>query len=496
MTLSSFILFFFLLGTVIVLLHDNAAAAFTTTQQQQHPQSRIPWTTMIKTTTMTKTTKRIHQHQTLTVIQRSASSSSSSDDDNVMEATTTTTTTSATQEDSSLMVQQVQASVQDLKRTLEREYASFFSPMERDYYAKSVTFDDPMTELEGIDSYERNVDMLSGKNIIGKILFRDAGIVLHNIKGGHVTTTTTSNDDDHDETGVMVSDLTTRWTLRLTFQALPWQPTARFSGISVYQVHPGGPKGVQVLKQTDYWDSINLQQNGSGLYQKVAVTKALSDFLQQLLKPATNFAAPSAGIEVPYQLLRRGVDYEVRRYPSFVAVQTPYERRDVGFSILGAFCGGSSSTTTGDGGGGRLNPLAPALMTIPDDNGKDKVMMWPLAYAPPGSDTPPSNVVASVKAIKEQDSNNMWQACDIVMVPERVVAIGSFADASVEPVVRTAHRLLRDACQRDGLMIDNDNDDDDSSSSVTFAQYDAIFSMGQRRGEVWIELKEGQHPWS
>ena len=347
----------------------------------------------------------------------------------------------------------VKTDVDQLKRTLEREYASFFSPMEREFYAPEVTFDDPMTALEGVDSYERNVDMLSGKNIIGKILFRDAGIVLHNIEGGEV------NSDGS------INDIITRWTLRLTFQALPWQPTARFSGISVYNVQAGGPKGVQVMKQTDYWDSINIAEGGT--YQKVPKGAAISHFLDQM-KPS-QFAAPSAGKELPYQLLRNGMDYEVRRYPAFTAVQTTYERRDEGFSELGSFCSS-------------LDPLSPALFSIVPS--EPKAMMWPLGFAPPGTSTPPE-----IPAALEKLENPLYRDCEIVTFPERVVAIGSYSDASMEPVVRKADRLLREACERDGLTVPASTKD-----CLTFAQYDAIYSMGKRRGEVWIELED--HPWT
>eukprot|EP00527_Entomoneis_sp_CCMP2396_P006492 CAMPEP_0198139662 /NCGR_PEP_ID=MMETSP1443-20131203/2943_1 /TAXON_ID=186043 /ORGANISM="Entomoneis sp., Strain CCMP2396" /LENGTH=434 /DNA_ID=CAMNT_0043801861 /DNA_START=97 /DNA_END=1401 /DNA_ORIENTATION=+ len=365
---------------------------------------------------------------------------------------------------------QVQASVKQLKRTLEREYASFFSPMERDFYAEKVTFDDPMTNLEGVAAYERNVDMLSGKNIIGKILFRDAGIVLHKVEGGVVT----QEEQDNGRTAVHISDVITRWTLRLTFQALPWQPTARFSGISVYNLQPGGPKGVQVVKQTDYWDSINIAKGGT--YQKVPKGAAIAHFLEQM-KP-TQFEAPSAGNELPYSLLRRGTDYEVRRYPAFTAVQTNYERRDEGFSELGTFSSG-------------LNPLSPALFTVASSSSEQeqqqpKSMMWPLGFAPPGSSTPPELPDAVEKAEKE-----IWKKknCKIVKIPERVVAIGSYTDASVAPVVRKADRFLREACERDGLTVTTSTQD-----TLNFAQYDAIYSMGKRRGEVWIELEK--HPWT
>lgn len=230
----------------------------------------------------------------------------------------------------------LQASVTDLKKVLEREYVSFFDPMERAYYSPTVSFEDPMTALEGVDAYQNNVDMLASRTFLGKFLFGDAGIVLHSVEGG-------------DLDGTKIDQIVTRWTLRVTAKILPWSPTARFTGISVYDVVPGGPKGVMVEHQTDYWDSINLipgiaksgskdKRFGAKAYQKVDKSIAVQDFLNQL-KPE-NAIAPSAGPELPYQVLRRGDGYEVRRYPSCAYVTLPYERRDEAFGTLGAFCSG------------------------------------------------------------------------------------------------------------------------------------------------------------
>jgi Uncharacterized conserved protein (DUF2358)/SOUL heme-binding protein len=212
---------------------------------------------------------------------------------------------------------------------LEREYTSFFNPMEREWYSERVTFEDPLTSLSGVDQYQGNVDMLASRTLMGKVLFEDAGIVLHSVTGGAIR----SGESGKAE----IEDIVTRWTLRLTAKVLPWQPTARFSGISVYRVVPGGPKGALITKQTDYWDSINLQPGGQ-TYQKADKSAALSDFLGQL-QPGT-FVAPSAGPELPYSLLRRGDGYEVRRYPALVAVETNYERRDEGFLTLGSVTSG------------------------------------------------------------------------------------------------------------------------------------------------------------
>ena len=76
-------------------------------------------------------------------------------------------------------------------------------------------------------------------------------------------------------------------------------------------------------------------------------------------------------------------------------------------------------------------------------------------------------------------------------MPERVVAIRRFADAIVEPVVRKTDRELRTELAKDGLVPEQSND----NSSLLFAQYDAVFSMGERRSEVHTPLKEGSHPW-
>lgn len=129
-----------------------------------------------------------------------------------------------------------------------------------------------------------------------------------------------------------------------------------------------------------------------------------------------------------------------------------------------------------------LSPLAPTLLRVSDTT---KNMVWPLEFARPGQDT----VQASPELVKraKEDGAGVSQ----VTIPERVVAVGCFSQASTEAVVRTAQRDLLAACRRDGLVV-ADGDD----NALEFAQYDAIFSMGKRRGEVWVELENDKHPWS
>lgn len=236
--------------------------------------------------------------------------------------------------ESAALCDQLETSISKLKRVLTREYTTFFNPMEREWYSSDVTFQDPLTSLSGVDSYQNNVDLLSGRTLLGSLLFSDASIILHSITGGVVALSSTNN-----QSSLSISDITTRWTLRFRFKILPWKPTAVFSGISVYKVVEGGPQGVQILKQNDYWDSINLQSDGS--YKPVDKSVGLTDFLDQL-KPS-DLRAPSAAPELPYILLRRGQGYEIRRYPGFNAAKIKYERRDEGFSLLGSYTQGEPS---------------------------------------------------------------------------------------------------------------------------------------------------------
>jgi hypothetical protein len=227
------------------------------------------------------------------------------------------------------VIENTKRAVDKLKNVLEREYISFFAPMQKEYYAESVSFDDPMTSLAGVDAYQNNVDMLASRTFLGKILFEDAGIALHSVEGGEVAADGS------------ISEITTRWTLRVTAKVLPWTPTARFSGISVYEVSAGGSEGVQVVHQTDFWDSINIRPSSGGEYQKVDTLTAVKDFLGQV-KPE-NANAISAGPEVPFQLLRRGDGYEVRRYPAYTVAKIPYDRRDEGYDILATITKGKCS---------------------------------------------------------------------------------------------------------------------------------------------------------
>lgn len=132
------------------------------------------------------------------------------------------------------------------------------------------------------------------------------------------------------------------------------------------------------------------------------------------------------------------------------------------------------------------SPLAPSIQEVSNRDEQKKTMSWPLTYAAPGQYSPPP----VNKSVLEKVKDPLWSVCSIETIPSQVVAVGAYADASVGPIVRRADKELREACKRDGIKIPPSTE-----AAVRFAQYDAIYSMGKRRGEVWIELEDAGHPW-
>jgi len=143
-------------------------------------------------------------------------------------ATSTTTTTPNTKQS------ELSTTISKLKQILTKEYITFFNPMVDSWYAPDVTFVDPMTSLSGVDSYRNNVDMLAGRTLLGKILFEGAGINLHSVTGGEVN----ENGD--------ISDIVTRWTLRMTVKVLPWSP-GKSAFILFYHVNSSVQYDVSVI---------------------------------------------------------------------------------------------------------------------------------------------------------------------------------------------------------------------------------------------------------
>lgn len=337
----------------------------------------------------------------------------------------------------------------DIEKCLIKEYATFFTPMDKKYYSSDVIFEDPLNVFQGIDKYQNNVDLLSGKTLLGSILFEDASISLHNI-------------EILDEETIQ-----TRWTLKMTIKILPWKPRPQFTGISIYTIDKDLK---QIRKQQDFWDSINLRK---GKYEKVSFQDGLGDFLSQLKKDS---GAQMAAPELPYELLRRSKRYEVRRYPAQVVAETQYTQRPEGYDRLGSYCGGSNVEAK------KINFFSPTLMKIKDvnKNARYKTMEWPLQYLLPGNsfeelDKLPESTISSIT---------------LKQLPSRIVAVTQFDLAATEPIVRGFTKQLVSDCKLDGLIP---TDASEEENELIIGQYDALFSLNKRRNEVWVELK--QHCW-
>ena len=75
------------------------------------------------------------------------------------------------------------------------------------------------------------------------------------------------------------------------------------------------------------------------------------------------------------------------------------------------------------------------------------------------------------------------------LLPSKTVACLAFSDPTTEPNVRGFHRLLAKYLEEDGLGASQGEE----KEQFRLAQFDALNSLGARRSEVWIDLKE--HPW-
>jgi hypothetical protein len=73
-----------------------------------------------------------------------------------------------------------------------------------------------------------------------------------------------------------------------------------------------------------------------------------------------------------------------------------------------------------------MNPLSPAIVQV-DDSTTKKTMLWPLTYALSGQDA--DSLVPMLDQFQQQinvDTTNV----DLWVVPERVVAVARFSDAT------------------------------------------------------------------
>ncbi|KAH7681827.1 SOUL hem-binding protein [Dioscorea alata] len=177
--------------------------------------------------------------------------------------------------------------------------------IDRTMYDKLVKFRDPITKHDTIDGYLFNIRLL-------KLLF-NPDFQLHNVR----------------QTGPY--EITTRWTMVMRFVLLPWKPELVFTGCSIMGINPQTQK---FCSHVDIWDSIKNNEYFS--------FEGLLDVLKQL----RIYKTPD--LETPkYQILKRTANYEVRKYDSFLVVETKGDKLSgsSGFNKVTGYIFGKNSST-------------------------------------------------------------------------------------------------------------------------------------------------------
>ncbi|XP_065851508.1 uncharacterized protein [Euphorbia lathyris] len=172
-------------------------------------------------------------------------------------------------------------------------------------YDERVKFRDPITRHDTITGYLFNIALL-------KLIFKPQ-FFLHWVK----------------QTGAY--EITTRWTMVMTFMLLPWKPELIFTGTSIMGINPETGKFCSHL---DLWDSIKNNDYFS--------TEGLWDVFKQL----RIYKTPD--LETPkYEILKRTANYEVRKYAPFIVVETIGEQLcgSSGFNDVAGYIFGKNSRT-------------------------------------------------------------------------------------------------------------------------------------------------------
>jgi len=343
-----------------------------------------------------------------------------------------------------------------IKRSLASEYASFFTPLQSDIYCPDLVFTDPLSVVKGVSSYEKNIDLIAGRGLIGGLVFGEGRgrIYLHKIE---------DNLEDVDP-GSEIYNIRTYWTLKIGVKLLPWDPQVAITGVSLYEIERS--RGL-IVKQDDFWDTVNLE---SGKYKRLSREEekmlAIKDMFSQSLfdvkSRSAAFAAPPG--DLPFELLRVGRGYDCHRYPKFSGVCVSYERRDEAFADLGDICRKLG-----------VNPMMPSLIRIPTEKGAKKKMIWPVKY----------EVVGGEEDSLQQQQGGEKEIEKIENFESTAYAVKFLGDAITKDNVENAYRELCSLLSLDGLTIV------EAEKSVRIcAQYDAVFSMGTRKAAIFVQIED------
>ncbi|CAM8931288.1 unnamed protein product [Rhodiola kirilowii] len=314
----------------------------------------------------------------------------------------------------------------DMKRMVEFLYEDLphlfdDQGIDRTAYDELVKFRDPITKYDSIDGYLFNISLL-------KNLFKP-DFQLHWVK----------------QTGPY--EITTRWTMVMTFVLLPWKPELVFTGTSVME---NNPKSGKFCSHFDYWDSIENNEYFS--------VEGLMDVFKQL----RYYKTPD--LETPkYQILKRTASYEVRKYAPYIVVETVGNELSgsKGFNNIAGFIFGKNSKQE------KIAMTTPVFTHTMDTDASKVAIQIVL----------PSDKAMSSLPVPVEDGITLRN------VEGGIAAVVKFSGKATENIVSEKAQTLRSDVLKDGLV---------PKPGCSFARYNDpgrtwSFTM---RNEVLIWLEE------
>ncbi|KAK7328450.1 hypothetical protein VNO77_22556 [Canavalia gladiata] len=231
------------------------------------------------------------------------------------------------------------------------------------------------------------------------------------------------DDQDTIQTSIAVAldqtgpyEITTRWTVGMTYVLLPWKPELVLTGTSVMGVDPENGK---FCSHVDYWDSIQKNEYFS--------FEGLWDIIKQLLMV---YKTPE--LESPkYRILKRTAHYEVRRYDPFIVVETNGDKLSgsTGFNDVAGYIFGKNSTM-------EKIPMTTPVFTQAIDNELSKVSIQIVLPSSKGAESLPNPNEETVRLRKVEGG---------------IAAAMKFSGKATEDTVREKEKTLRSNIIKDGL---------------------------------------------
>ncbi|XP_071717120.1 uncharacterized protein [Rutidosis leptorrhynchoides] len=265
--------------------------------------------------------------------------------------------------------------------------------IDRSAYDEKVKFRDPITKHDSISGYLFNIAML-------KLVF-SPNFQLHWVK----------------QTGT--NEITTRWTMEMTFSLFPWKPLLVFTGTSVMGINPENGK---FCSHVDYWDSIKNNEYFS------------SEGVVDLIKQLRIYKTPD--LETPkYQILKRTATYEVRKYNPFIIVETQSDKlaSSTGFNDVAGYIFGKNSRE-------EKIPMTTPVFTQAFDTEMSKMSI--------------QIVIPSDKDMGSLPDPNK-EDVSLRSVQGGFAAVLKFSGKPTEEIVRENEKLLRSNLLSDGLKPKN-----------------------------------------